>query len=302
MDVRKESLQHLNEEQEEGKMMKKPESRPSLPTEAAGPATEGPLPSLRPPPHLPQGWVNRRDIWFLILVAMVISFQNCSGARFSSSPADSNNQTFNPANLDPFTCTGFTVLSPDSSGILDVPARAAGGSGTCYAIKVLNAISFSPSSNNPNHDSEVISRNHDVTSTDPMQTHHPYVLGETTLQIYMEGARGIELSGASNALSSITVDNFILVGVGPTALIADPSYYSAYGTADSTIQLDGRTDSIEFRNQAVVLTPFATGGVSTVSPLQLETEIEVQHDYTLDLRALDCGSVGALSDVYLVFQ
>ena len=242
---------------------------------------------------------HRRDILCLIGVALLICYQNCSDAKFSTT-TDAGNEIFNPADQAAFACTSFTAIAPDTTGRLDIPARDS--LGTCYTIKVLDAVQFSPSSSNPNQDQEVVSRNHDSTASDPLQTRHPYILGEKTIEIYMEGARSIQLSGAADAATSIKVDNFILIGVGPSALIADPSYYQAYGTSDSTIQLNGTTDSVQFRTHAIPLTPFASGGVSTITPLPLDTEIEVQKDYTMDLRALDCGSVGALSDVYLVFQ
>ncbi len=284
----------------------------------AQPVRPAPLakPPVRPPPPVPpprrippqspaprsMAHNPRLDFLALIAVSMIMIFQNCANANFSATPDATNdtNVAFNPANVDAFTCRTFSTIASDPSGRIDVPARDT--SGTCYVMKILSAVNHSPSSNNPEQDQEVLSRNHDSDASDPLQTHHPYTLGSKLLNLYMEGARSILLTGARAASTSITVDNFLLVGLGPSKSIADPSYYAAYGTSDSTIELNGKTDSIEFRNQPVVLTPFASSGISTVKPLSLESEIELRSDYTLDIRALDCGSVGELSDVYLLFQ
>jgi len=233
---------------------------------------------------------------------------NANGdSNSNTTPADSTTQNSSP---DPsatpapgdvvdigvvkdFMCTQFVELTYDPSQILNIPKRDS--SGNCYLVKIISKANYNPSSLNPLSDADVVSRNHDTGPT----THHPYNLGEAMVRMILAGERTIKLSGGKNDTNSITVDNFILVGVAATSQIGDPSYYKAYGTSDATIP---NSDSILFKNSAIPLTAFASGGTSTIAPLSLEGQIVIGQDSTLDIRALDCGGIGVVSDIYLLFQ
>jgi hypothetical protein len=241
---------------------------------------------------------------------LLMGYQNCSKIGVADiAPANNLTQTgtpesgnpFNPSQTPEFKCQSIQMISLPSSGALNIPAR--GDDGVCYAVKLINKSNWSPSNNNPNSDQQVISRNHASSIyNDPSLIHAPYLLGSALLDVYLQGERSILLSGGANASSNITVDNFVLIGVMPSSQNSDPHFYKAYGTADSTVIYNGNTDNIMFMNQAVALTPFASGGTSTIKPLAIDGEMQVKQNYTLDIRAEDCGGSGNNSDIYLVFQ
>jgi hypothetical protein len=118
----------------------------------------------------------------------------------------------------------------------------------------------------------------------------------------MQGPRNVVLSGAADSTTKITVDNFILVGLKPASASFNASYYHAYGTSDSTIMYNGNSDNILLQNSPVLLQPFGSGGTSTLTPLQVDGQMQVGSPTEVDVRALDCGGIGNNSDIYIVFQ
>lgn len=254
-------------------------------------------------------------------VLLVGGFQNCAKMNFTTEEAalkpSSADASGDPSSQDPsasasptprssgnppvvdisddkdFSCKQFVEINYDPSSILNVPKRD--GNGLCYIVKIISAVVFQKSVDNPNVDNEVISRNH----ADNKTNHHPFVLGSQMVRMRLEGARAIKLSGGKNDSSNILVDNFLLIGVAPSAVIGDPQYYKAYGTSDSeAIGYAG----VLFKDVVIPVKAFATGGTSTIKPLSLEGSIEVDRDYSLDVRGLDAGSYGEISDIYLLFQ
>jgi hypothetical protein len=196
-----------------------------------------------------------------------------------------------------FQCKQIVRLA--LSNTLQIPARD--NSGTCYSVKLLDAVANSSSALSPDLDAEVTSRNHDSDSAS-MKTRHPYVLGADAVNMILADRRLVKLSSSGEKLVSIRVDNFLLVGIFPqlgTGQSADLKYYRSFGTADSTIPA---TDGILFRGSSVRLQTFGASGTSTVDALDITSDIQPQAAYTLDLRALDCGGVRELSDIYLLFQ
>jgi hypothetical protein len=204
---------------------------------------------------------------------------------------------FNPATAGTYQCRSYVEIYPQGGQQLAIPARDA--KGTCYYVKLIGAAYYQPSSSNGQLDSEIVSRNHDVPNYTANDLRHPYLLGNATLGISMEGARSLVLSGGADSSSSILVDNFILVGLAPASQAGNPAFYKAYGTSDSTVQNSG---AIAFKQTPVYLTPFATGGTSTIAPLPIDGSMQTNQSYQLDVRALDCGIVGRSSDIYLVVQ
>lgn len=200
-----------------------------------------------------------------------------------------------PSEIPDFQCLQTQVLQYSDN--MQIPARD--NSGTCYAVQVMTAIPRGASSLTKNIDTTVISRNHDVSASDPTQTHNPYLMDSQLLNFTFQGLRKIKLSGAADAISPILVDNFILVGFGTQGTALSPEQYSAYGTSDSTVFSTG---GILLNNEVVALTPFASSGTATVKPLDISQTILAGQGYTLDLRAEDCGGQRQLSNIFVVFQ
>lgn len=125
-------------------------------------------------------------------------------------------------------------------------------------------------------------------------------MGSLRVDFRLQGRRSVKLAGSENSLDPILVDNFLLSGIFPRS-IQNPGvqYYRAYGTRDSTI---GGSESISFRNTPIAVSGFDTGGTSTIAALDITQEIQTNVTYTVDVRALDCGSQRALSSIYIVFQ
>jgi hypothetical protein len=207
-----------------------------------------------------------------------------------------------PAKIPDFSCQKFQILPLSKN--LQIPARDS--QGTCYAVQLMGAIDSSPSNLTTTSDDEVISRDHDQTASDPSLTHHPYLMGQATVNLTLGGPRRLKLAGAANTTTPILVDNFVMVGFGIPASqgSADsveliPTDYAAYGTSDSTVE---QTNGVLLNSTVVALTPFASGGTATVTPLDISQTIEANQPYILDVRAEDCGKVRQLSDIYLIIQ
>lgn len=191
-----------------------------------------------------------------------------------------------------FKCTN--VISLPYSNTITVPARTIDG--VCYAMKIFDAIPVSNSGLSPTTDSEVISRNHGgITGT----TRNSYIMNKALVNLKLLGPRVVKLSGGTDATTPILADNFVVIGL--YLQIATPlvTHYAAYGSSDSTIP---GTNHILFKNEPLPLTPFATGGTSSIAPLEIVKEADSDLNYLLDVRALDCGGVRQLSNMYLLFQ
>lgn len=203
-----------------------------------------------------------------------------------------NKQKSNGQCVD-FKCTSVVNL-PSYSNTVNVPART--GDGICYAMKIFDAIAKSDAALTVNKDLDIVSRWHSGTAP----TFNPYQMNKALVNFKLLGPRVVKLAGGLNATSPILADNFLVVGLYPQ-IVSTPviSQYASYGSADSTIP---GTNYVLFKNQQLPLTPFTTGGTATITPLEIVREADSDLNYILDVRALDCGGVRELSDMYLLFQ
>lgn len=201
-----------------------------------------------------------------------------------------------------FACKQIVALNlGPGNTVLQVPARSS--QGLCYSLKIMDSIANGASENTSAHDGEIISRSHGA-DAERSDNQTPYLLGSKSLKFKLDGARNVRLNGSPNNLTSIKVDNYVLIGLipeeGANASNQDKvAFYKSYGTEDA--RLKGK-DYISFRNQAVFLKPFGPGGTSTIAPLDITSEVKPAKTYELDARALDCGGSRELSDIYLLFQ
>ncbi|WP_413585431.1 hypothetical protein [Bdellovibrio sp. HCB274] len=195
-----------------------------------------------------------------------------------------------------YACKSFVEIT---SFPVVIPERTEAG--VCYYAKLFNKIAASPSSGD--RLSFVSARNHSGSpgagGTAVTNVAAPYVMGAFTNKVTLQGERSVKLSGSSNALTSILVDNFVLMGSRLASSTAAISNYRAFGSADAAI---GTTGKIKVNNSDVALQAFESGGTATIGTLLLTNDFSVGKQYELNVNALDCGGSKALSDIYLVFQ
>ena len=201
-----------------------------------------------------------------------------------------------------FACKTYVALAAGANGSYTVPARTTDG--ICYSVQLMSAIPNGASSLTTTIDNQVISRNHDIANNTYLDTHHPYSMARALTQFTMiagGGAREVKLAGSSSTAAPITVDNFVLVGLATkAATLNNVADYRAYGSQDSTVN-QAQTD-ILMKNKEVPFTSFGTGGITTVSALDITTQVSTGVPFLLDVRALDCGGSRELSDIFLIFQ
>ncbi len=250
---------------------------------------------------------NKRILFFFISSSFsIFLFQNCQqSGEIALLPSLSSEQSSNDVpdatcgnkiNSNG-VCKDFAcehVIEINAASLNDIPARNADGN--CYAMKLGSAISKSSSNLTSARDNDVISRNHD----DNNGSHHPYSMASFKGEIKLRGPRVVKLSGGLSDKAEIKVDNFILTGVyqDGTDIIKYSDYYKARGTSDSTIS----GNNISFKNEMIPLNAFASGGVSSIAPIDLSSTIQANTYYWLDVRALDCGGDRELSNIYILFQ
>ncbi len=199
-------------------------------------------------------------------------------------------------------CVDFKCSSVQKISLTDpikIPVRT-GSEGVCYAYKLFDAIANGASSLTQVRDTTVVARNHDS----GVAYQSPYSMNKALINFTLSGPRVAKLSGGVDINSPIKVDNFVLVGLYPKALsttsVTNANFYSAHGTSDATV-----TSSVNYvllNNNQIKLTPFASGGTATVTPLEIVHEADTNLDYILDIRSLDCGGKREQSEIYLVFQ
>jgi hypothetical protein len=199
-----------------------------------------------------------------------------------------------------FACQSVVALT--ASQLTNIPARTADG--ICYSYKIISSISSGSSSLTTVHDAEVLSRNHDMGES-PDNSQHPYLMGSFQGTITLAGARVVKAAGGLDATTPILVDNYILFGIDASGSDAAASY-TAMGSSDSPANLTDANGvsklGILFQNNFVNFQPFASGGTSSLAPIDLSTVMTPNVAHTLDIRAEDCGGARALSDIYLLFQ
>jgi hypothetical protein len=233
-------------------------------------------------------------------VACDVNAKNSTGTMISvhvDIPVDCGNKMKVGGKCVEFSCKTVTKLEP-VNGLITVPERTADG--ICYSVKLMDAVTSGASSLTKSMDPTVISRNHDGGYSDPNKVHNPYLMGSRVVDFNMEGPHQVKLSGSGMALAPIAVDNFVLTGIYPKS-VANPgaSYFHAYGTSDSSVY---DTNAVLVNNAQVPVQAFATGGTSTIAPLDITNQVMAKQTYTLDARALDCGGSRAMTDLYLLFQ
>ena len=201
-----------------------------------------------------------------------------------------------------FACKSVVALT--ASQLTSIPARTSAG--ICYSYKLMSAIANSSSNLTTGFDSTILAKNHGRTKDNNLND-APFLMGQFKGNFQLQGARAVKLAGGNSATASILVDNFIMTGVYPAAT-ATPidvrKYYRVTGTTDAAIiNADGSsTGSVQFNSEQLPVVGYASGGTSSIAPLDITSSATPNVMQTLDIRALDCGGSRELSDIYLLFQ
>ena len=241
-----------------------------------------------------------------LAVILLFSYNNCGNQQFMFSKVES----FNPFDIDDEECTAMIELTHPADGApLVIPKR--NGSGICYSIKLANGVENQSSLNFTDLDTSVLANDHGAGNRSINKNLRK--LGEKITRLIIEGPRAIKLSGSSDGLSPILVDNIILVGILPTSELNNPAYYKAYGTEDCKIWPESDIGKTFPFNQGsfiaygpnhypIPVTAYALGGTASVVPWRIDGPIEIGSDYSIDYRGLDCGGSAESTDIYLTFE
>lgn len=174
----------------------------------------------------------------------------------------------------------------------EIPARS---SGKCYYKKLFNKIALRTSMGD--RKTNVLAYDHDH-----LVEGNPYIMGDISINFSLKGQRTVRLSSSPTKLSSIIVDNFILLALKTQS---DADYtYSSYGTKDCSIRNTNYiqvTDANKKVNN-VFLSWTSFAGTETIKSLVLSNDLPINQRVDFSLSALDCGVLQQMTDVYIVFQ
>jgi hypothetical protein len=180
---------------------------------------------------------------------------------------------------------------------------------TCYYIKLSSKVALQNSDDFTVYDQNVLARDHDNYSD--LNPKHPHIIGSSSkstgavadVQFVLQGEREIMLSGNTSGTQDVYVDNFVLVQLG---MGGQTSYYG-----------EGSSDSVTYTNSSVAgdngyinvagseLKNYlvgASGGTSNFTPINFGPELQLNTVIDFKSEALDCGQVGQVSDIYLLFR
>lgn len=256
----------------------------------------------------------------VLLCGLVVlaSMQNCSEVNFSGQSGESSKlgdpdpsdpppelppelppefppicpggQTYDGTRCVPFSevCASFQELTGDP---IVVPARD--GSGVCYYLKLINHKALVSSSQYPNMRMDIEARPHDPTTT------HPRIMDTKTInELRILGTREIVLSGAFDGSARVRVDNFFLV---ETEFVSQGQLVKklfGQGTADAPKP----GQPLTVGGQEVVYVPGLASGTDIIDPVDLALVTPLQMPVKFRVSALDCGSVGETSDIFVLFR
>ncbi len=195
----------------------------------------------------------------------------------------------NPATneCEVFKCATYEEISGSS---ISVPPRDI-TTGKCYYSKI------QPKYSNTLQKS-VLARNHGRSSGSGTNL-PPMIIGSKTFDVLLQGDRAVKLSASPTDITApILVDNFILVRMN------NDSFIRAYGTADSTIQLEdgSATNYILYKDAKVQFKSYEAAGTARISELNITGNLPVGVQSNISVDALDCGGGQEIVPMYVVFQ
>jgi hypothetical protein len=187
-----------------------------------------------------------------------------------------------------------------------VPARDS--CNTCYYASISSAVSEEASQTSSNHDTTVLSRDHESGGLSPT---HPWIIGSSStspgaageILFTLQGQRQVVLSSDTAGTQALSVDNFFLFKLG----VSGTSTYYGEGTADavtyvnSTIANDNGYINVN-GNPLINYLSTAPGGTASIPVSDFSSELPFNTQIDFKSEALDCGEFEGVSSVYMVFQ
>jgi hypothetical protein len=207
------------------------------------------------------------------------------------------------AGLGPENCDSYQELKSP----FVIPARDCDH--TCYYIKLSSEVDLQPSSDYTVFEQNVFARDHDDFSD--MNPKHPHIIGSSAtsggavgdVQFVMLGQREVTLAGDTSGSQDVYVDNFILTQLQMNGQTS----YSGEGSGDSPTYNNSSIagDNGYINVGGAPLTDFlvgADGGTSNFTPMDFGPKLQLNTVIDFKSEALDCGAVGQVSDIYLLFR
>lgn len=251
-----------------------------------------------------------------ITVLVPFLYQNCSeSANFSSASKSTSGlgvDRFDDPNTPPITvvrtppgidddvdfskCESYQEIGNVAS--MALPNRST--SKVCYYKKLLSAVaSHSSGSHGEARVTDVLASNHNGNENSYIA---PYLLGDGRLKFSNLPGWKIAISGAYNdTKTKMAIDNFYLLQLKSPQI----EFISAFGTADAEPG-DGDMPILLNNTEITEFKSFAAGGTARVEALDLTPETSMisnfKGEYSLRLRALDCGGSANGTDVFVVFH
>jgi hypothetical protein len=207
------------------------------------------------------------------------------------------------AGLSPENCDSYKELKSP----FVIPARDCDH--TCYYIKMSSLVPEQASSDFTVYETNVTARDHDNYSD--LNPKNPHIIGSSKtstgaigeVNFVMQGAREVILAGDTSGSQDVYVDNFILT----TLKQAGNTSYCGEGSADSVTYTNSSIagDDGYVNVGGAPLKDFlvgAAGGTSNFNPMDFGPKLQLNTVIDFKSEALDCGQVGQVSDIYLLFR
>jgi hypothetical protein len=268
---------------------------------------------------------------------LIFGFQNCGGGsvKFTNAPTLDSAASVSPPAPAPLKCPlGQTSLNSACVPCNSFVALTANGTGpgylgsfvvpppdatqTCYYVHVINSVDLGspvPSSDWQTYRNDIYARDHDVSHGNAS----PRVIGSTAnadgsintgavgkATFTLLGQRTVSLSGSASGNVNMLVDNFILLEMNSKTFGLQNL---AEGTADAipwlnpTVSGSQLTGPITVNNDPILnYVSFAAGGTTNITPVDISSFFPLNDSVSVTTTGLDCGGVGDISDIYILFQ
>ena len=195
------------------------------------------------------------------------------------------------------SCDSYVEIVNSKFAIPPRNVDASGKGKICYYVKLVSKVAKANSSTFSERRNDIVSRKHGGTGNAP-----PHVMASKEISFVLQGDREVVLAGDSHGGDDIYVDNYFLVEVMFPGL-AKPNLWAS-GTRDA-LPLNSKNVAVPIQVNGQAVTDwhaFGDGGTSRFNPINMYNQLTKDKEISFKGSALDCGSVGESSDVYLLFR
>ncbi len=195
------------------------------------------------------------------------------------------------------SCDSYVEITSSKFAIPPRNMNAAGKGKICYYVKLVSKVAKANSSTFKERRTDIVSRLHGGSGNAP-----PHVMASKEISFVLQGDREVVLAGDSHGGDDIYVDNYFLVEVMFSGL-KKPNLWAS-GTKDAR-PLDAKNVEMPIQVNGQDVTDwhaFGDGGTSRFNPINMYGQLAKDKEISFKGSALDCGSVGESSDVYLLFR